>query len=451
MTGQVMVVEDDPVALGLLAEVLQGAGHEVTTAASAEAALEAAATAQPQVVVTDVRMGGVDGVELVRRLRAGDPRVQVIVVTAFGSLTTAVDAIRAGAFDYLSKPFGMDEMRDAVKRGLEAWHADARPSADMPPTRRELLGRSPSMTQVFKDVARVATLRSAVLVRGETGTGKELVARAIHDASDRADGPYVTVSCPSLPEGLLESELFGHVRGAFTGAAGEHRGLVRAAEGGTLLLDEIGDMPLAIQAKLLRVLETREVRSVGASSSEAVDVRVVAATHRDLETCVDAGSFRQDLLYRLNTITITLPPLRERIEDLELLADHFLTMHAAAVGGRRAELSRQALAAMRAYGWPGNVRELSHTLERASALATGPRIEVSDLPAQIRTPGATLPTLPPQRLADVERAHILSILDSVGGKRSRAASLLGIDRKTLYRKLIRYGLATEADHASHGE
>jgi two-component system response regulator AtoC len=442
--GRVLIAEDDPVALGLLSEVLQGRGHDVVRADSAEEALERAAGFEPQVVVTDVRMGPMDGVDLLHRLRARDARVQIVVVTAFGSLATAVDAIRGGAFDYLSKPFGMDEMCAVVDRALEAWGSVPTGTEEGPVEVRELLGRSPAMTRVFKDVARASPLRAAVLIQGETGTGKELVARAIHDASDRAEGPYVTVSCPSLPEGLLESELFGHVRGAFTGASGEHRGLFRAASGGTLLLDEIGDMPLAIQAKLLRVLETSEVRSVGASSAEQVDVRVLAATHRDLERCVEEGTFRQDLLYRLNTITITLPPLRERLEDLELLCTHFLALHAGGAGTRH-ELTPAALAALRAYAWPGNVRELSHVLERAVALAAGPRVDVEDLPAQVRDPVGTAPAPSPQRLADVERAHILSVLDSVGGKRARAAGLLGIDRKTLYRKLLRYGIATEGE------
>jgi len=292
----------------------------------------------------------------------------------------------------------------------------------------------------------VARLKTSVLVLGETGTGKELVARAIHEASGRA-GAYLTVNCASLPEGLLEAELFGHLRGAFTGATADRKGLFEAATGGTILLDEIGDMPLAVQAKLLRVLESGEVRRLGSPTPRTVDVRVVAATHRDLDRCVGEGTFRQDLYFRLNGLTIPVPPLRERASDLPLLTGHFLARHARAAGRPAPALTDAAAAALARHPWPGNVRELSHVLERAVALARGPRLDVEDLPLRLRdAPGEAGPA--PQSLDEVEKAHILAVLRSVRGNRGRAAAILGIDRKTLYRKLLRYGVGAEEQDAT---
>jgi len=296
---------------------------------------------------------------------------------------------------------------------------------------------------VFTSVARVAPLRVSVLIEGETGTGKELVARAIHETSTRAASPYVTVNCVSLPEGLLESELFGHVKGAFTGAHSDRKGLFAEAHGGTILLDEIGDMPLAVQAKLLRALESGEVRAVGATQPRHVDVRVLAATHRDLAKAVEDGAFRRDLYYRLNAVTIRLPALRERREDLPLLMDYFLRRHAQAAGRVVSGFAASARSLMERYVWPGNVRELSHVIERAVALAKGPHIEAEDLPPLLRIEPRGPEAAASRTLEDVERAHILAILRSVGGSRVKAAGILGIDRKTLYRKLLRYGLAEE--------
>jgi DNA-binding NtrC family response regulator len=364
-------------------------------------------------------------------------------MTAFGSLETAVDAIRGGAFDYVSKTFRMEEMCATVNRALEA-HADAaQPSIEEGETETAVIGRSAAMTAVFTAVARVAPLKTLVLIEGETGTGKELIARAIHDAGSRAGGPYVVVNCASLPEGLLESELFGHIRGAFTGANADRKGLFEAAAGGTILLDEIGDMPLAVQAKLLRVLESGEVRPVGATASRTVDTRVIAATHRDLARCVEEGAFRQDLYFRLNAVTITVPPLRERPEDLAALAEHFLKRHARSAGRTIRGLTPQARTVLRRHAWPGNVRELSHVLERSVALAKGPMIDVEDLPTHLREAPAQSLAPASQTLEEVEKAHVIAVLKSVGGNRGRAAAILGIDRKTLYRTLLRSGLSAE--------
>ena len=454
MSARVLIVEDDGVARELLAEVLRGDGHAVMAAASVTEALDLAREHSPAVLVTDLQLDGENGIELMRTLRAEDPTLQAIVVTAFGSLEAAVDAIQSGAFDYLSKPFAMEEMSRMVRRALEARDAAEGSRVEHGEGGQRMVGRSAAITEVYKAIARVAPSRASVLVHGETGTGKELVARAIHDASPRAAGPYIGVNCPSLPEGLLESELFGHVRGAFTGATDDRAGLFEMAEGGTLLLDEIGDMPLPVQAKLLRVLETAEVRRVGASSSRTVDVRVVAATHRDLSRAAREGAFREDLLYRLNTVTIEVPPLRKRVEDIPLLVTHFLARFETSGTGPARSVSARALAALESYPWPGNVRELAHVLERALALARGAEIGTGDLPAIVvhadrRHVDASPPSM--RTLEEVERAHIESVLRGVGGARGRAAAILGIDRKTLYRKLRAYGLDTADDQASPDE
>ena len=446
MSARVLIVEDDTVARELLAEVLRGEGHDVEAAGSAHEARRMAGEHPPAVLVTDLRLDGEDGIDLMRDLRRADPTLQAIVVTAFGSLEAAVDAIQSGAFDYLSKPFTMEEMSRMVRRALEARRDGGGATVEHGRRERQMIGRSAAITEVYKAIARVAPSRASVLIHGETGTGKELVARAIHDASPRAAGPYVAVNCPSLPEGLLESELFGHVRGAFTGATEDRAGLFETADGGTLLLDEIGDMPLAVQAKLLRVLETNEVRRVGSSTTREVDVRVVAATHRDLERAVRDGSFRGDLLYRLNTVTIDVPPLRARPEDIPQLVEHFVRLFGARHDTQVRGVSPRALAALERYPWPGNVRELAHVIERALALARGAAIDECDLPAIVIHAGEHKTESAPsslQTLEEVERAHILSVLKSVGGVRRRAAAILGIDRKTLYRKLLAYGIPAD--------
>ncbi len=453
MRSRVLVVEDDAVARNLLVEVLRAQGHAVSDAASAEDALEVAGRTKPHVVVTDLRLDGMDGIELMRRLRERDAAVQTIVVTAFGSLETAVAAIHSGAFDYMSKPFSMEEVTKMVRRAVEAHHAVEDVAIEHGAAEHTMVGRCEAMTRVYKAIARVAPLAVSVLIQGETGTGKELVARAVHDAGARASGPYVAINCPSLPEGLLESELFGHVRGAFTGADADRAGLFEAAEGGTILLDEIGDLPLAVQAKLLRVLESNEVRRVGSTQVRAVDVRVLAATNRDLERAVRSGAFREDLLYRLNTVTIHVPPLRDRTEDIPELVDHFLRKFSGPATSGKRRISDDALAALRGYPWPGNVRELAHVIERAVALSRSSRIDAEDLPSVVRHGGERRAEPGPstlQTLEEVERAHILSVLKSVGGVRRRAAAILGIDRKTLYRRLLRYGLVEQGEEEPPG-
>jgi DNA-binding NtrC family response regulator len=440
MTGRVLVVEDDPVARKLLAEVLKRDGLDVRSVETAKQALVAQDAFDPGVVITDVRLTGMDGIALLRRLRERRPAVQVVVVTAFGSLDTAVEAIRQGAYDYVSKPFPVEDMCRTVRRALEAHTAAAEPHAEDAEPEGELVGRCKAMTDVFTAIARVASLRVSVLIFGETGTGKELVARAIHERGTRSNRPFVTVNCVSLPEGLMESELFGHVKGAFTGANSDRKGLFEAAEGGTILLDEIGDMPLAVQAKLLRVLESGEIRPVGSTNARTVNTRVLASTHRELGRAVQGNQFRQDLYYRLNAVTISVPPLRGRLPDLPLLVEHLLKRHAKSAGRPVPRLTEAAFTILGAYSWPGNVRELSHVLERSVALARANEIDVDDLPPHLATP--SVPEAAPASLSldEVEKAHVLAVLKSVEGNRVRAAAILGIDRKTLYRKLLRYGV-----------
>ncbi len=443
MRERVLVVEDDAVARALLAEVLEREGYEVEAVGSLAAARAAAPAA---VAVTDLRLGDGDGLQFLRELKAHDTACQVIVVTAFGALETAVEAIRSGAFDYVSKPFAMDEICVAVRRAIESRRAAATPTVDDERDDSVLIGRSKAMTVVFTAVARLAALKTSVLIQGETGTGKELVARAIHEASTRARANYVTVNCASIPEGVLESELFGHVKGAFTGATADRAGLFEAAHKGTIFLDEIGDMPRSVQAKLLRVLESGEVRPVGSTAVLNVDARIVAATHHDLEEACEAGAFRRDLFFRLNAVTIELPPLRERGDDVLLLAKHFVRQHARATERPVPSVSEPALAALGRYAWPGNVRELSHVMERAMALSQSATLDLVDFPPRIAAAGTRrLPDAVGQRLEDVERAHILAVIKSVDGNRTHAASILGIDRKTLYRKLTRYGIEQDEE------
>ncbi len=450
----VLVVDDDLASRELLRKGLSPAGFDVSSAPSADEALRVLNGSDVGVVLTDVNMPGSSGIELCRRVAELHPDVPTIVVTGFGSLQTAVEAMRAGAYDFITKPFDLDavglaieralrhrELRDEVRRlRLEVSHA--RPATD-------LLGSSAPMLEVQRLISRVADTDMTVLVTGESGTGKELVARALHEASRRSAGPFVALNCAALPEQLLESELFGHARGAFTDARSSRAGLFAEANGGVLFLDEIGEMPLGLQPKLLRALEQRAVRPVGASGEVAFDVRVVAATNRDIETAVAEGRFREDLFYRVNTITIELPPLRSRGADVLMLAQHFLERATARLGKPVVGLSAPAAEKLAAYAWPGNVRELRNCVDRAVALTAFDQIGVADLPAKVRdfkTNHVLVVSDDPAELVpleEVERRYILRVLDTVGGNKSMAARVLGLNRKTLYRKLEAYGIAAD--------
>jgi two-component system response regulator AtoC len=438
-----LIADDDPVALALLVEVLTGERYRVRSAAGGAACLRLAEQEPFDLAIVDLRMPDMDGLEVTRRLGSIQPGIPVIILTAFATIDTAIEAIRGGASDYLSKPFRMEQLKIVVRRILES----RRLARENLLYRHELqdrfgvqnlVGQSPAIVEVYKLVARVASLDTTVLIEGETGTGKELVARAIHYASPRADGPFVVVDCTALPEALFESELFGHERGAFTGAQSARRGLLETAAGGTCLLDEIGELSATLQGKLLRVLQEQTIRRVGGNDWVSVNVRMIAATNRDLRKRVEEGAFREDLYYRLNVVTITVPPLRERAQDIPLLAQHFLGKFAGASRGPARGLAQPTIEVLCAYDWPGNVRELENAIERAVALSSSEVLMPEDLPAQPRAahPPLVLPTRE-MSLEDVKRWYVTKVLEDMGGNKVHAAERLGIDRGTLYRILRR--------------
>jgi DNA-binding NtrC family response regulator len=446
--GRILVVDDDRVTCRLLGEVLSREGATVVGETDPRRALARIDEEPVDLAILDVQMPEMDGLTLLRGLRERLPALPVIVMTAFGSIDTAVQAVASGAVDYVSKPMNVEEIRALVRRALGR---QTEAQAALPVADRELdgvVGRSPAMVEVYKTIARVAPGRTTVLILGESGTGKELVARAIHQHSPRRTQEFVAVDCGALTETLLESELFGHVRGAFTGAVGDKGGLFMEADGGTIFLDEIGDVSAALQAKLLRVLQEQQVRPVGGTEWRKVDVRVIAATHRDLSEAVVAGRFREDLYYRLKVVTVDLPPVRERREDIPLLVDHLVRRAARECGKPVAGVTEAALALLCAYHWPGNVRELAHVLERGVALAHHEVLTAEDLPPELRQPTATPPEGSPvdrPTLGELKRRYIRRILDESGGNVSRAASVLGIDRRSLYRMLHRYGMAPRGE------
>jgi DNA-binding NtrC family response regulator len=442
--ASILVADDDPVARDLLAEVLAKEGYQVLAAGDGTEALELARGAPIDLALIDLRMPELDGLAVLRGLQGVRPDVPVIILTAFATIETAMEAIRAGAYDYLSKPFQLELIRLRARRALE----ERRLRSENLRYRQELhtrfaakhvVGTSPSMVEVYRVAARVANSDTAVLIVGETGTGKELIARAIHAGGPRAERPFVPVDCTTLPESLVESELFGHERGAFTGAVTTRRGLFEAAAGGTIFLDEVGDLPGALQAKLLRVLQERDIRRVGGTERIPVDVRVIAATHRDLRARASAGEFREDLYYRLNVVAVHLPPLRERREDIPLLVRHFVDKYAAAADRPAPVLSAAAMAQLSAYPWPGNVRQLENVLERAVTLARGPGLLPEDLELEPVAVPAAGPTLPASGMSldDVKHWYVRRVLEGEGGNKQRAAEILGVDRRTLYRLLAR--------------
>jgi DNA-binding NtrC family response regulator len=444
--SRVMVVDDDAETLALLREVVAKEGYEVEIAEDAETALRRLGEWQPDLVITDIHMPGMDGLALLAAVREKAPDILVILLTAYGSLKTAVDAIKAGAFDYLSKPFVVDDIRLVVRRALE--HKKLlRENRSLRDQLREryrfdhLVGSSPGMVEVYKLVARVAESDSTVLIHGESGTGKELIARAIHANSARSGGPFVAIDTGSLAETLLESELFGHERGAFTGAVATKKGLLEQAHLGTCFLDEIADLSPVMQSKLLRSLQEREIRRVGSETARAIDVRIIAASKKELKPLVEAGTFREDLYYRLEVVTIVLPPLRERVEDIPLLSQYFVDKYGRTKERPVTGLSPETIPLLTRYAWPGNVRELEHVIERAIALTPHPIVTPEDLPEAIRA--ATLHDNARARgwgtLENVEKDYIQRVLEAHHHDHGQAAAILGIHRKTLLRKLRQYG------------
>jgi DNA-binding NtrC family response regulator len=450
MSQRILVVDDETSILDTLQILLRGEGFEVTIRTSGREALDRWDEDPPDVVLSDIRMPGVTGMDVLAAVREKDPEVPVILMTAQASLQSAIEAVNRGAFYYLQKPFSNDDLVTLCRRAAETRQLkDENVALRKEIRRRDTTGKARPVgkNRAFLDVVRlaetVAPTDSTVLITGESGTGKEVLARYIHRLSERAEGPFISINCGALPESLLESELFGHVKGAFTGAVKDKDGLLVAARGGTFFLDEIGEMSPALQVKLLRTLQEREVVPVGATSPLETDVRVIAATNRDLEHEMRRGTFRSDLYYRLNVISLHIPPLRERADDVPLLVDHFLARFGD--DGETRAIEDEARDRLAGYDWPGNVRELENALERAAVLAGAKPIALDHLPARVVDP-------PPQsfvadRAADnptleaIERAYVLWVLQAEGGNKAKAAEVLGIDPSTLYRKLNRYGVA----------
>jgi DNA-binding NtrC family response regulator len=454
---EVLLVDDEPSIRLSVGHALRAAGHDVTLAADGAQALALIESRVFDVVVTDVRLPGLDGMSLFRRIRALAPETDVILITAFGTVEDVVAALKEGARDYLTKPFDTDEVCIRVnalaeRRSLQRELSAAREALAARAPDKTIVGRSPAMVRLLQRIETLAQADLPVLITGESGTGKELVARSLHALSDRRSKPFIAVNCAAFPETLIEAELFGHERGAFTGAVRRREGRFAAAHGGTLLLDEVAEIPLPAQAKLLRVLQEGIVEPLGTNAGVHVDVRLISATHRDLKQWIAAGRFREDLYYRLNVLDIAIPPLRERRGDLPMLVEHFMRRRAAQ-GTTSPGISPRAWAALTQYPFPGNVRELEHAIEHALVLAQGGEIEVEHLPADIRAMVAAAPvaaaTPAPaselralgQAAKEFERAHLQRALEVAGGKKARAAELLGISRKNLWEKMRAHGLS----------
>jgi two-component system response regulator AtoC len=449
--AKILVVDDEPGMLEMLSRSLGDEGYRVLTVDRGEGALAKVREEKPEVVLLDIRMPGMDGIETLGRIRQFDKESSIIILTAYGSMDTVVEAMKLGAYDYITKPFDLEGLKSLIKGVLEAKRL-ARKVA--PPKRLEeryklenIVGKNPRMFEVYKRIGRVVDNKATVLIRGETGTGKELVARAIHFNGILREGPFVAVDCASLPEDLLESELFGHEKGAFTGAITKKLGKFELASGGTLFLDEIGNLNLATQAKLLRALQEKKIERVGGTKPIKIEVRIIAATHRDLEKAVREGSFREDLYYRLNVVLINLPPLRERKDDIPLLVEHFLRRYRSESQGRLKYVPLKTMDLLMRYDWPGNVRELENVIERAVVMGKGDAILAEDLPLEIRkTSNLSHLTLPSgrfslkERVGQLEKELILNALKETHWVQTKAAKLLGISRRIIKYKMEKYGI-----------
>jgi DNA-binding NtrC family response regulator len=438
--GRILIVDDDEASLTSLGEAMTLEGYEVTLASSGEEALRLNEQMELDVVITDLRMKNIDGMRVVRTVKGSHPETVVIVMTGFASMDTVVEAVSAGAYDYISKPFRLDQMRLKVRQSMQQArllreNRDLREKVQDREAQGQIVGSHPSMVEVFKTIAKVASSNATVLIQGESGTGKELIARSIHSLGSRKTRPFQAVNCASIAETLLESELFGYIKGAFTGAIASRKGIFEAADRGTVFLDEIGDTSAGMQSKLLRVLESGEIMPVGSTTPSQVDVRVIAATNQDLTGLVSQGKFREDLFYRLKVVTIQLPALRERISDLPLLFDFFLRRYSARINKRLA-VNPEVLSRMESYRWPGNVRQLENVVERAVALNSSGVFDLEDLPEELQSSQPATAGEPKWlSLEQMEERYIREVLQATGGNVSRAAEILGIDRRTLYRRL----------------
>lgn len=461
----ILVIDDDSAMRAMVGDFLRSEGHKVSEATLATEALKRIAhhefdlsdgkgSSFPRLdlVISDLNMPEMSGIEFITKFREIAPHIPIILVTAYGSIETAIDAIRRGAFDYTTKPFKLAEMSVTVARALrfrDLHLENSRLQGEIEQTQSfaKIIGKSPGMREVFDLIRRVAPASANVLITGESGTGKERVARAVHDQGPRRTKQFVAINCTAIPEALLESELFGHAKGSFTGAIGKKRGLFEEAQGGTIFLDEIGDMNLALQGKLLRVIQERKIRAVGDNVDRDVDVRIVAATHKDLKAAIKNGTFREDLYYRLSVIPITIPPLRHRREDIPLLADHFLKKYSKINNCPEKSFSQDAMARLMTMTWEGNVRELENIVERAVVLTRGTVIESKDLPSAGEgdvesffgnANSGALPTLD-----EIEKRYFKFVLDKTAGRKEKAAQILGVNRRTLYRKEREYGFVTD--------
>jgi len=446
---RILIADDEENLVTLFKRILQKEGHEVQCASSGEEALDKLETEWFDLVITDLKMPGLDGLELLKKGKAVNPAMPFIMLTAFGTVHSAVEAMKEGAYDYLVKPLDTEELKVVVKKALEVHRLTReverlRSQLELDLDFKQFVGQSKPMRAILRLVKIVAKSNATVLIQGESGTGKELIARAIHQHSPRHDYPFVAIDCASVPETLLESELFGHVRGAFTGAISNKRGLLEEAHGGTLLLDEIGETTPAFQVKLLRVLQESEIRPVGSTRNTKVNVRIIAATNKNLKQEVEKGAFRDDLFYRLSVVPVVVPPLRERREDIPPLVDHFIKKYCKQGNMETKRIALKALKLLMEHPWPGNVRELEHLIERAVVLSPGSDIEPEVLfpirtakPEEVSTP---LQEATKRAAEFVERDRIMEALQKTRGKRSPAARLLGISRAALYKKLKRYDL-----------
>ena len=455
--GKIIIVDDDLEMRSLLEDFLGSEGYETQSfpiATEALAALESGMEAEA--IVSDIKMPQMDGLEFTARVKSRRPEIPVVLITAFGSIETAIDAMKRGAFHYVVKPFKLAEMGVNVERAVE----HRRLMRDNAALRSELhkshslggmggvIGKSPAMRQVFDLVARVSQATANVLVTGESGTGKEMVARAIHETGPRAKKPFVAINCTAIPENLLESELFGHAKGSFTGAIQRKRGLFDEAQGGTLFLDEIGDMDVSLQSKLLRVIQEKKVRAVGENIARDVDVRIIAATHKDLKSAIKDGRFREDLYYRLSVIPILIPPLRNRPDDIPALAETFLRKFAAANNSKIHGFTKRAMTKLMGRRWEGNVRELENLIERATVLCSGPLIDEADIPSPDAATGEqffTGATGDYPTVDQLEERYIRLVMEKTAGRKDKASQILGMNRRTLYRKLKQLGLALGDD------
>ena len=450
---RILIVEDDRPQADAVAEALERLGHHCVVVTEPRRALEILRDDNFDLVITDLVMHEVNGMEILQEARRADPTAEVIMVTGHGTIETAVQAIRQGASDYITKPLNLSELRDRVAKALEHRHL-VRRTAQLSEQLHErfgfegILGQSAVMRRIIQVCRQIAPTDATVLIEGESGTGKELIAKALHNNSPRKNGNFVALNCAALSEGILESELFGHEKGAFTGALASRKGRFEHADGGTLFLDEVGDMPVATQIKLLRVIENREIVRVGSNEPRRVDVRLLSATNQKLDELVKNGRFREDLYFRLKVVRIVLPPLRDRREDIPLLVDHYLRRLAAEHGKTIRGITPEVLRLLAAYDWPGNVRELVNTLETMVVLAQGEMLDVADVPAEMRPATPPAPAIglqPGMSLEDAERMLIEQTLAYTAGNRQQAAQTLGIGERTLYRKIKQYGLAKPGD------